>query len=256
MKRLTFSFLLLIALFAAVADAQITGNSFKQKCRSSTAFATFGITSGGDVSINPCPAKQTLFTGSQTFQTGNLLFKNSDGNTLGQFNLSASPFFSFGNNLTSFNIDLSNNEIKADSASVLLGDLNSQQFGTRLEINDNFRLITLTASNGAAIAGNLAVSGTVNFNSNLLFARVVTFAGTVGNQTINAASGAVNIAAGGNSIVVTDNLVNSSSIIYATAMTNDSTCAVKNVVPAAGSFTIRTTANCTAETRFGFLVTN
>lgn len=83
-----------------------------------------------------------------------------------------------------------------------------------------------------------------------------TAAGTTGNQTIDKPSGTVNIAAGGSSVVVTNALVTANSIVIATIRTNDSTAIIKNVVPAAGSFTIRTTAAVTAETSIGFLVIN
>jgi hypothetical protein len=42
--------------------------------------------------------------------------------------------------------------------------------------------------------------------------------------------------------------------VIAVAATNDSTCAVKNVVATSGGFTVNMTANCTAETAINFLV--
>lgn len=88
--------------------------------------------------------------------------------------------------------------------------------------------------------------------------RTITAGGTTGNVTINKLSGTVNIAAGAGTagVTVTNSTVTANSIVYAIARTNDTTCSVKNVVPASGSFVLRTTANCTAETSFGFLVTN
>lgn len=79
---------------------------------------------------------------------------------------------------------------------------------------------------------------------------------TTGNQTINKPSGSVNIAAAWSSVVVTNSLVNANSIITCVIMTNDSTAILKNVVPAAWSFTIRTTAAVTAETKIWFVVHN
>lgn len=88
--------------------------------------------------------------------------------------------------------------------------------------------------------------------------RTITAGGTVGAQTINKLAGTVNFAAGANTLVVTNATVTATSIIMAMARTNDATCSVKNVVPAGGggSFTINTTAACTAETSVGFVVTN
>ena len=93
---------------------------------------------------------------------------------------------------------------------------------------------------------------------NLYIGRTITSAGTTGNVTIDKLAGTVNIAAGAGTagVTVTNARVTANSIVFAVARTNDATCSVKNVVPAAGSFVLRTTANCTAETSFGFFVTN
>lgn len=79
--------------------------------------------------------------------------------------------------------------------------------------------------------------------------------GTVGAVTINKASGRVNIAATGTSVVVTDSLVTAAAHCFANASTNDATAKVTAVVPAAGSFTIYTTA-VTAQTSFDFFCLN
>ena len=88
------------------------------------------------------------------------------------------------------------------------------------------------------------------------FSRTITATGTVGAQTIQKPSGTVNFAAAASALVVTNALVNANSIIYAVVRTNDATAAIKNVVPAAGSFTITLSAAATAETSVGFLITN
>lgn len=85
--------------------------------------------------------------------------------------------------------------------------------------------------------------------------KTITAVGTTGNRTINQTAGRVNIAAGGTAVTVTNSLVTANSIVMAVAATNDTTATVKNVVPAAGSFTINTVA-VTAETAFNFLVIN
>ena len=78
--------------------------------------------------------------------------------------------------------------------------------------------------------------------------------GTVGAVTINKAAGRVNIAAAGTSIVVTNSLVTANSLIMCIVSTNDATAYVKNVVPAAGSFTINLGAAATAQTSVDFFV--
>lgn len=84
----------------------------------------------------------------------------------------------------------------------------------------------------------------------------MTAGGTTGNQTINKISGSVNMAAAATSITVTNNLVTTSSIVFATVRTNDSTAVIKNVVCSAGSFVITLSAAATAETSIGFFVIN
>jgi hypothetical protein len=56
--------------------------------------------------------------------------------------------------------------------------------------------------------------------------------------------------------VVTNSLCTTSSIVFATIRTNDTTAVIKNVVPAAGSFTINLNAAATAETSVGFFIIN
>lgn len=88
------------------------------------------------------------------------------------------------------------------------------------------------------------------------FSKTITAAGTTGAQTINKASGSVNLAAAATSLVVTDSLVTTSSIIILTVAANDATCKSVSYVPANGSFTIYPNAAPTAETRVNFLITN
>lgn len=83
-----------------------------------------------------------------------------------------------------------------------------------------------------------------------------TAVGTTGAQTIDKPSGTVNFAAAATSLVVTNALCTTSSIILGTLRTNDATARIANIVPAAGSFTINLTAAATAETSCGFLIIN
>lgn len=89
--------------------------------------------------------------------------------------------------------------------------------------------------------------------SKLNLVTVITPSGTTGDQTINYPAGRVNIAAGGASITVTNNLVSGDSIVLAVAATNDPTGYVMNVEVFDGGFTINT-PGCTNETAFNFLV--
>lgn len=90
----------------------------------------------------------------------------------------------------------------------------------------------------------------------LFLSRTITASGTTGAQTINKASGTVNFAATATSLVVTNSLVTTSSIIIATVGTNDTTMKSVQVVAGSGSFTIYANAAATAETRVNFFVLN
>ena len=104
--------------------------------------------------------------------------------------------------------------------------------------------------------GSFADAFYIKSNTNIQFPSTNTAAGTTGNQTINKTSGTVNIAAAGTTVTVTNSLVTTSSIVFATIRTNDATAVIKNVVPASGSFTINLNAATTAETSIGFFVIN
>ena len=80
--------------------------------------------------------------------------------------------------------------------------------------------------------------------------------GTPGNVTNNSPRGRVAVAAAGTSVVVTNSLVTAASSVFAVITTNDSTAVIKNVVPAAGSFTITLNAAATAQTSIDFFVVN
>ena len=67
---------------------------------------------------------------------------------------------------------------------------------------------------------------------------------TVGNVTLNKASGRVNVAAAASNVVVACNLVTANSRVMAWAAQADVTGRVTSVVPTAGNFTV----NCTAPT--------
>jgi hypothetical protein len=89
----------------------------------------------------------------------------------------------------------------------------------------------------------------------IVFPSTITLTGTTGAQTINKISGKVNAAAGSTSLVVTNNLVTTNSIVMCQLGTNDATCIIKSVVEANGSFTINYIAP-TAEAVIKFFVIN
>ena len=122
--------------------------------------------------------------------------------------------------------------------------------------------LSITANTGATnnyIASLKGSAGEVlrlRTDGQVAFLATNTAAGTNGAQTINKPSGTVNFAAAATSLVVTNSLCTTNSIVFAVVRTNDSTAVIKNVVPAAGSFTITLSAAATAATSVGFFIIN
>jgi hypothetical protein len=106
-------------------------------------------------------------------------------------------------------------------------------------------------------SANLTYDGSIfTAKANIVVNKTITASGTTGAQTINQTSGSVNFAALATSLVVTNSLVTTSSIIMATVASNDATMKSVQAVAAAGSFTLYANAGATAETRVNFLVLN
>lgn len=78
--------------------------------------------------------------------------------------------------------------------------------------------------------------------------------GTPGAATINKPSGRSAIAAGAASAVITNSLVTAASHVFISPAVRDATGLLPIVVPAAGSFTVSTSANCTAALTFDWFV--
>lgn len=93
-------------------------------------------------------------------------------------------------------------------------------------------------------------------NGDIRLDKTVTSGGTAGAQTINKTCGSVNFAALDVSLVVTNSLVTTSSVIVATVATADTTMTSVIAVAAAGSFTLTANSAATAETRVNFIVVN
>jgi hypothetical protein len=112
---------------------------------------------------------------------------------------------------------------------------------------------TVSAINALVISKG---TGNVTINGGLNLLKTITAGGTTGAQTINKTSGRVNFAAGATSLVVTNSLAATTSIIHCTVATNDATMKSAACVAASGSFTIHAGVAPTAETAVNFTVTN
>jgi hypothetical protein len=100
------------------------------------------------------------------------------------------------------------------------------------------------------------LNGTLTLWGKLTQDNTLTAAGTTGAQTINKPTGSVNLAIGAASLVVTNSLVSTSSLVFIQVMSNDATTQHCQVVTASGSFTIYPNAVPTAETKVAFWVIN
>lgn len=108
----------------------------------------------------------------------------------------------------------------------------------------------------ASLNGSAGEVMRIRTDGQVTLLNTVTAAGTNGAQTINKPSGTVNFAAAATSLVVTNSLCTTNSIILATVRTNDSTMKSVQAVPASGSFTLFANAAPTAATSVGFLIIN
>jgi hypothetical protein len=107
-----------------------------------------------------------------------------------------------------------------------------------------------------AFSGVQALGKTARRWGRLWLDTTITAPATTGAQTIDKATGSVNFAAAATSLVVTNSLVTTDSIIICTVRTNDSTMMSVQAVGGSGSFTLYPNAAPTAETRVDFFIIN
>jgi len=115
--------------------------------------------------------------------------------------------------------------------------------------------VTPAGTSGTSVNSHISAFK-INGDTSIQVPSTVTTGGTTGNQTINKASGTVNVAASGTSVTVTNSLVTANSLIMTNIRTNDATAVIKNVVASAGSFVINMATAPTGEVSIGFFVIN
>jgi hypothetical protein len=106
---------------------------------------------------------------------------------------------------------------------------------------------------------SLDLGGTANRVRNLYLSGSVKFdatdtSGTPGAATINKPSGQVSVASGASSVVVTNSLVATTSVVLAVLQDNTDAIQIRSVVPASGSFTINLSGVTTGARKVGFVV--
>ncbi len=211
-------------------------------------------------SIQVSNTKTSTSSTDFSFASFNMLGGNSA--IRGEFFADGSGFFAGGTPCLYFR--------NATNSPMLFGTNNTE----RLRITQNGELIigTTTANARLQVRGTNTTAAVGTFivedgagtpatiyridNDGKVTYRANAISGTTGNQTINTPSGNVNFAIGASALTVTNSLCTTSSLVFATVRTNDATAYIKNVVPAAGSFTINLGAAATAVTSVGFFIIN
>lgn len=271
---------ILLSLFCVLAFSVIglaqSPTQIKKKCPNTSIYSIVGITAIGDINVQPCVGRSTIFTQNVVLPSGgtittdgltgnpNLTFKgtvqtftNLANNAEFKVSLlpaSANGQVTIGDCITTPTICLSlaqsSNVATLSGTTVNLGDTNIMSNGTTAILADGTKTFAITATGSTAV---FDTTGVVRH----LYNRTITAAGTTGAQTINKPAGTVNVAAGQASIVITNNTVTTSSIPFVVLRTADGTCTfVKSAVPTTNTLTITLNANCTAETSVGFIITN
>ena len=147
--------------------------------------------------------------------------------------------------------------ISISASQITSGTLSVARGGTGLTTLTLNRIPYGNGTSAFQSSANLTYDGSIfTAKANIVVNKTITAAGTTGAQTINQTSGSVNFAIAATSLVVTNSLVTTSSVILATVASNDATMKSVQAVAAAGSFTLYANAAATAETRVNFLVLN
>ena len=117
----------------------------------------------------------------------------------------------------------------------------------------NFAVTATTVQPGLT-SGTIALGSATSLWKSIYFD--FTNTATVGAVTINKASGRVNIAAAGTSVVVTNSLCTANAHVLGNVTTVDATAKSAQITPGAGSFTINLNAASTGQVAIDFLIVN
>ena len=142
------------------------------------------------------------------------------------------------------------------AAATILSATNLQAGATsNIMWNNRARLSSPSTTTVSALQSDGTTPAIFNAGS-LVLSKTITPTGTTGAQTINSACGSVNLAAAATSLVVTNSLVSTSSVIQVTVGSNDLNTKSCTAVAASGSFTVRPNTAPAAETIIYFNIIN
>ncbi|MDB9976293.1 hypothetical protein OAD59_00430 [Flavobacteriaceae bacterium] len=131
--------------------------------------------------------------------------------------------------------------------------------GKTLDVSSGYLTVANNQISGDKIEGGTIAAITVTtLTSNKILAsnKIITPAGTTGNQTIDATAGSVNFSSSDTTLTVTNNLVDANSVVILTRGTAVSANRNISVVPSSGQFIITLDASFGVETKIFFLVIN
>lgn len=238
---------MIAALFTIYGKAQYSRtNQIFRPCSGTTTPASVRAVVGGDIALTPCSTKSITFGGTQVALT-----TTTEAATGGAFAINFA-----GWNGSAYTEGLKINSTSASAFVPFHIVLSNTAYGNSayIAVGSSGLGFRSSAHSFTDLAGAKPLTIT---NGVIGFDRTITAGGTTGAQTINKPAGTVNFAAAAASLVVTNSLVTSTSLIFPVIRTADATCTfVKSVVAGAGTFTITMNAACTAETSVGFMVTN
>lgn len=128
---------------------------------------------------------------------------------------------------------------------------NGQGFG----LDSNWR-VHIGSAYGVIFRLNNVNAFIFGTNGGFYVPKTITPSGTTGAQTINKPHGSVRFAAGAQTLVVTNSIVDANSTVIPVVYGTDATATSARVTKASGSFTLTLNAAATAETEVGFWVIN
>jgi hypothetical protein len=236
----------------AIAASQITSGTIAS-ARVSGSYT--GITGVGTLTVGTWTATAigAVYggTGQTSYVVGDLLFANTTTT------LSKLADIATGNALISGGVGVAPSYGKIGLTTHVSGILPVANGGTGLATLTVNRIPYGNGTTAYQSSANLTYDGSVfTAKADIVVDKTITATGTTGAQTIDKTSGSVNFAIAATSLVVTNNLVTTSSVILATVASNDATMKSVQTVAGAGSFTLYANAAATAETRVNFLVLN
>lgn len=216
------------------------------------AVSKFSVLGSGNLT-----AAGTISAGSAFRSNGGITPVNAQGFQIGYTSATTH------NTASLFLVTMGSGSITPTSGSgggVLINPTYNEASGTAANTDLKINRTETALGSGAQLLFDAQVAGTSYFNidnkGKITQSATITAGGTTGAQTINKPAGSVNFAAAATTLVVTNSLVSTSSLVMVTVYGTDATATSARVTLASGSFTITLNAAATAETKVGFWVIN